>query len=193
MTAAPHSSRTTASRPRVSRAPVWLLVGGLALAVGLVLLGARLAAAPAPVPDLSSPGTPDQPRSVNVILRDYAFNPTPLYLVAGETVQLELINAGLVDHELVLGDAEVQRAWALADALATPPGLLATPPPASVPPDIGGLRVVLAPGATARLRYEVPADQALQLMCHLPGHVERGMVGAVEVVHRTMTLDAPDT
>jgi uncharacterized cupredoxin-like copper-binding protein len=193
VTAAPHSDRSAPVRPRVSRAPVWLLIGGLALAVGLVLIGARLAAAPALVPDLSSPGTPDQPRSVNVIMRDYAFNPTPLYLVAGETVQLELINAGLIVHELVLGDAEVQRAWALADALATPPGLLATPPPASVPPGIGGLRVVLAPGATARLRYEVPAGQALQLMCHLPGHVERGMVGAVDVVYRGVPLDAPGT
>jgi uncharacterized cupredoxin-like copper-binding protein len=35
------------------------------------------------------------------------------------------------------------------------------------------------PGQRASLRYEVPLDEPLQLMCHLPGHVERGMVGAV--------------
>ncbi|HEY7599972.1 MAG TPA: hypothetical protein VH741_08595, partial [Candidatus Limnocylindrales bacterium] len=141
-----------------------LLVGGLALAVALVLLGARLAGSPAPVPDLSSPGTSDQPRAVNVILRDYAFNPTPLYLISGETVQLEVINAGLVVHELVLGDDDVQQAWAVADALATPPGLLATPPPASVPPETGGVRVLLAPGQRASLRYQVPIGERLALV-----------------------------
>jgi uncharacterized cupredoxin-like copper-binding protein len=171
-----------------------VVVGGLALAVALVLLGARLAAAPATVPDLSSPGTRDQPRSINVILREYAFNPTPLHLVAGETVQFELINGGLIAHEFVLGDAAVQQAWALADALATPAGLFATPPPASVPADVGGLRAVLQPGATARLHFEVPrADTTLQLMCHLPGHVERGMVGAVDVVWLSSPFGAPDT
>lgn len=155
-----------------------IVVGGLLLAVGLVLLGARLAAQPAPVPDIVTPGTAASPRAVNVILRDYAFNPTPLYLVPGETVRFELINAGLIDHEFVIGDAEVQAAWAQADALATPPAPFATPPPASVPPAIGGLRVLLAPGQQASVDYQVPVTPPL-LMCHLPGHVEQGMVGEV--------------
>ena len=165
-----------------------VVAGGLTLALALVLLGARLAEQPARAPDLSSPGTSDRPRQVSVILRDYAFNPTPLYLVAGETVSLVVINAGLVEHELVLGDADVQAAWALADALATPPGLLATAPPASVPLGTAGLRVLLDPGEQASLRYEVPAAEQLQLFCHLPGHVEQGMVGEVVVVQRNRAL-----
>lgn len=71
---------------RISRAPVVITVGGLALAGVLVILGGKLAAAPAATPDLSRPGTPADPRPVTVIMRDYVFNPTPLYLVAGETV-----------------------------------------------------------------------------------------------------------
>jgi uncharacterized cupredoxin-like copper-binding protein len=161
-----------------------VLVGGLALAVVLVLLGARLAALPPPVPDLSRPGTTSEPRVVNVIMRDYAFNPTPLHLVGGETVIFNIVNGGLIEHEFVLGDARVQQAWARAHSLATPPAPFATAPPASVPPTIDGLRVLLASGGATSGSYEVPAGAALQLMCHLPGHVEQGMVGRVELTSR---------
>lgn len=168
----------------MSRAPVVVLVLGLALAGTLVLLGARLAAAPAPPPDLSRPGTAAQPRQVNVILRDYVFNPTPLYLVPSEVVQFNLFNAGLVEHEFVLGDRDVQQAWAAAHAAVTPPGALATAPPASVPSGTGGLRVLLPSGATTSIVYHVPDDAAPELFCHLPGHVEQGMVGQVVLASR---------
>ncbi len=161
-----------------------VVIGGFAVAVALVLLGARLSATPAAPPDLSRPGSPDHPRAVNVLLHDYSFNPRTLYLVAGETVRFQIINAGLVDHEFVLGDDEVQRAWAEANARATPPAAFATPPPASVAPEIGGVRVLLSPGQSSGLTYRVPSGAAMELMCHLPGHVERGMVGRVVVQSR---------
>jgi uncharacterized cupredoxin-like copper-binding protein len=153
------------------------------LATGLVLLGASLAGAPAPTPaPAQTPGTAAAPRAVNVIMRDYRFDPTPLYLYAGETVELRVLNGGLVDHELVLGDASVQQAWATADADATPPAPFATAPAASVAPDVGGLRIVLPSGGSHTSLYEVPADATLQMICHLPGHVEQGMVGQVTFV-----------
>lgn len=158
-----------------------VLVGGLTLAFVLVFVGAQLSATPAPAPDLSSPGTPDEPRTVNVLLHDYSFNPRTLYLVAGETVRLQAINAGLIDHELVLGDDPVQRAWAQAHAEATPPAPFATPQPASVEPGTGGLRILLRPGQSETVTYTVPRGQQLQLMCHLPGHLERGMAGRVSL------------
>jgi uncharacterized cupredoxin-like copper-binding protein len=171
--------KTEESRSGVSRLPVFVLVAGLGLAVALVILGASLAAAPAPPPTIASPGTVDEPRAVNAIMRDYRFDPTPIYFVPGETVRLNVINAGLVEHELVLGDAAVQAAWAVADAAATPPVPLATAPPASVAPHTGGLRLVLASGASAVVDYQVPPAGALQMICHLPGHAERGMVADV--------------
>ncbi len=157
---------------------------GAVLALGLVLLGAWLAQAPAPTPTISRPGTVAAPRDVNVILRDFAFNPDPLYLVAGETVRLYVINGGMVDHEFVLGDQQVQAAWAVADAAASPDAPFATPPPASVPPNTGGVRLYLAPGQLATVDYTVPSSGQLQLFCHLPGHAERGMVGRVIVLSR---------
>jgi uncharacterized cupredoxin-like copper-binding protein len=170
---------------------VVVVVGGLLLALVLVLLGARLAAAPPPPPDFPWTGTPASPRPVNVILRDYSFDPTPLYLQPGETVEFNLINGGLVEHEFVLGDEGVQAAWALAHQLATPPAPFASAPPAEVPADTGGLRVLLVSGQSTTASYTVPADVALLLMCHLPGHVERGMVGRIERAEaRAATLAA---
>jgi uncharacterized cupredoxin-like copper-binding protein len=162
---------------------VVVLIVGATLIVSLVLLGAALAGAPAAVPQVT-PGTAAQPREVNVILRDYHFDPTPLYLYPGETIRLNVINAGLVEHELVLGDAAVQGAWDAADERATPPAAFATAPPASVAPDVGGLRLVLASGASTSVVYEVPGDQALELICHLPGHEQRGMIGKVIMLNR---------
>lgn len=160
-----------------------VLVAGAALIVSLVLLGAALAGAPAPTPAPSLvAGTDAQPRDVNVIMRDYHFDPTPLYLFPGETVRLTVFNAGMIDHELVLGDAAVQQAWAAADAAATPPAAFATSPPASVDPQVGGLHVVLPSGASTTVTYHVPADGQLELICHLPGHEEAGMVGQVVLV-----------
>jgi len=171
-------------RPGVSLAPVAVVVLGLGLAVALVLLGARQAASPAPSPDLAQPGTQANPRPVNVIMRDYVFNPTPLYLVRGETVRLQIVNAGLVAHELVLGDAGVQGAWAAANAAATPPSAFASAPAASVPATIGGVRALLASGESVSIDYEVPHDGSLELVCHLPGHLDQGMIGQAVLVSR---------
>jgi len=161
-----------------------VLIVGLGLALGLVLLGANLAAGPAPPPESASPGTSASPRPVNVIMRDYAFNPDPLFLTPGETVSFNVVNGGLVEHELVLGDAAVQQAWATANGLATPPAPFATPPPASAPAGTGGLRVLLGSGSSTTVSYVVPTAGELQLFCHLPGHAEQGMHGQVVLASR---------
>jgi uncharacterized cupredoxin-like copper-binding protein len=160
------------------------LIVGLGLAVTLVLLGASLAASPAPVPVIASPGTAAAPRPISVIMRDFKFDPTPLYLIPGETVRISVFNGGLVEHELVLGDDHVQGAWALADAQATAPAPLSTAPPASVTPGTGGLRLLLGSGASTTVDYLVPATGEVSVYCHLPGHAERGMVGEVTLVSR---------
>lgn len=162
-----------------------VLIVGAALAISLVLLGAAIAGAPGPTPAASTqPGTAASPREVNVIMRDYHFDPTPLYLYPGETVRMNVVNAGMIEHELVLGDAAVQQAWLEADALATPPAPFATAPPASVEPGVGGLRIFLASGASTSVVYEVPQTGGLQMLCHIPGHLEKGMAADVVLVSR---------
>lgn len=144
-----------------------------------------LAACEATPPPVGTPGTAQAPRAVNVIMRDFLFEPRPIRLVPGETVRFTVINAGLVAHDFVLGDETVQAAWAAADAAATAPIIGATAPPASVSPDPGGLRVWLASGATSAATFTVPGideASALRLTCRIPGHIEEGMVGELELV-----------
>lgn len=160
-------------------APTGRLVAAMLLA--LVVLGCA-----SPLPQWTAPpraGTADAPREINVIMRDYLFEPNPIVLYAGETVRFNVVNAGLLPHEFVLGDADVQAAWASAEAAATPPGFTATPPPVSLPPEEAGFRIWLESGQSASADYQVPDDAtALQLACQIPGHVDAGMVGTVEII-----------
>jgi uncharacterized cupredoxin-like copper-binding protein len=164
---------------RASRAPVVVIIVFGVVAAVLVLIGMQRPSQPPPDVEITRAGTAGSPRDVTVIMRDYRFDPTPVVLVPGETVRFTILNGGLVAHDLVIGDGSVQRAWHEADAAATPPALLATAPPASVPPGTGGLRVLLDSGQQAVVDYVVPTDQQLALLCHIPGHIEKGMVGAV--------------
>ena len=121
------------------------------------------------------PGTPDAPRDVNLIARDYVFVPPTLDVVAGETVVLHVINGGLTVHEAVIGDSSVQDAWEAAEAVAAdpPPG---PTPLVSVPPDVSGIRVVVASGQRVDVTWTVPADSTpLVVGCHIPGHWAEGM------------------
>ncbi len=171
----------------ISRAPVVVVIVFGVIATVLIFIGATRSTAP-PEVQIDVAGTTAEPRPVTVIMRDYRFEPTPVVLVPGETVRFTIFNAGLEVHDFVIGDAAVQEAWSIADAAATPPNLLATAPPASVPPGTGGLRVFLRSGEQASVDYAVPSDEQLSLLCHIPGHIEKGMVGRVEL--REMEISA---
>jgi uncharacterized cupredoxin-like copper-binding protein len=160
---------------------VYVTLAFFAVALTLVLVGAQRSVEVPPPPDPGSPGTSSAPRPVTVIMRDYIYDPRTIVLIPGETVRFTVFDAGLEPHEFTLGDTSVQAAWEAADAAATPPAPFATPPPASVSPAVGGLRVLLLPGQSATLDYAVPAGGPLALECHIPGHLEKGMRAAVEL------------
>jgi uncharacterized cupredoxin-like copper-binding protein len=161
--------------------------GALAAALAAVLaVWACTPATPVATPPIV-PGTPDAPRDVNLIARDYVFVPATLDVVPGETVVLHVINGGLTVHEAVIGDTSVQDAWEAAEAEAAdpPPG---PTPLVSVPPDVSGIRVVVASGQRVDVTWTVPADTTpLVVGCHIPGHWAEGMHIPVRFV------DAPTT
>ncbi len=172
----------------ISRAPIVVVIVFAVVAITLVFIGMQRSSEPPPEVEISVAGTADEPRPVTVIMRDYRFDPTPVVLVPGETVRFTVFNAGLEVHDFVIGDGDVQKAWSIADAAATPPNLLATAPPASVPPGTGGLRIFLRSGEQASVDYDVPSDEQLSLLCHIPGHIEKGMIGRVDL--RDITISA---
>ncbi len=160
------------------------------------MMVAGCAEEPASTPPIRA-GTPDAPREVNVIARDYAFVPTTIDLVPGETILLHVVNGGLVVHEAVFGDAETQAAWELAEAatVGAPPG---PTPVVVVPAETAGLRVVVESGQRVDLRWTVPVSGPLTsgflVGCHIPGHFARGMVAGVRWVGPDgVPLDASST
>ena len=162
-------------------APIAIALAGAALVV------ACEAGPPPPTPPIS-PGSSAAPREVNIIAKDWQFLPPTVDLVPGETVLFHIVNGGLEIHEVVIGDRTVQDAWEAAEAATVghPPG----PTPAvSVPPEVAGLRVVVASGQRVDVTWTVPSDvpagvAADQLLvgCHIPGHWEKGMVVPIRLV-----------
>jgi uncharacterized cupredoxin-like copper-binding protein len=151
------------------------------VAVALVAVGCD-AGAPPPTPPIQA-GTSTAPREVNVVLKDWVFLPDPIDIVPGETVVLHVINGGLDIHELVIGDEAVQDAWEVAEAAHADPPPGATPA-VSVPPELAGIRLVVASGQRVDLTWAVPGTPAagrLVLGCHIPGHWAKGMRAAVRI------------
>ncbi len=144
----------------------------------LAILGLALGACGEATPTVRPPvipGTETVPREVNIIARDYRFDPSPVDLVPGETVLLHVIDAGLEIHEAIIGDSTVQDAWEVAEAVTAdaPPG---PTPVVSVPPGMTGLRVVVRSGERVDVRWPVPSGSLpLIVGCHIPGHWARGM------------------
>ncbi len=151
------------------------------------MLAATLAACdatPGPTPALT-PGTSDQPRAVIIIAKDYTYLPAIVDLVPGESVVLQVVNGGLIVHEVVIGTPSVQDAWEAAEAatIGAPPG---PTPVVSVAPELGGLRVVVESGERVDVPWTVPDDATLTgpwlVGCHIPGHWAEGMVVPIRFV-----------
>lgn len=162
------------------------LVIALAAAAATALTAAGCEpAAPAATPPIS-PGSSATPREVNVIAKDYDFVPPAVDFAPGETVLLHVINGGLEVHEAVIGDMRVQDAWEAAEAatVGAPPG---PTPVVSVPPEVAGLRVVVASGQRVDVVWTVPPAAPDDpggwfVGCHIPGHWAKGMVVPVRFV-----------
>jgi uncharacterized cupredoxin-like copper-binding protein len=176
----------TPASPRRAPRPV---AGSLALPAGLILAAVLAAGCgtgePGATPPIT-PGTGTAPRTVNIVARDYAYVPTTVDLVPGETVKFQVINGGLVIHEAIVSGLEDQMAWEAAEAA------FADPPPGPTPfvpdpPGFEGTRIVVASGQRLDVTWTVPPDAASApggwfVGCHIPGHWAKGMVVPVRFV-----------
>jgi hypothetical protein len=169
----------------VSRRPASAAALGALLAAVAAVLGACDAAAPGPTPPIE-PGTAVAPREVNIVARDYAYVPSVVDLVPGETLVLHVINGGLDVHEAILADLDDQLAWEAAEAphAEPPPG---PTPTVDEPAGWRGVRAVAGSGERVDITWTVPADAATAaggwfVGCHIPGHWAKGMVVPIRFI-----------
>ncbi|MDR0211389.1 MAG: cupredoxin family protein [Pseudomonas putida] len=137
-------------------------------------------------------------RTVEVVLKDIAFEPTSLEVKAGETVRFVLINQGKLPHEFNLGDkamhAEHQK------QMLTMPGMSMSHEGmnhegmdhgAMAGMDHGqmmgghghdaGNTVLVQPGQRAELTWTFRKSAPIEFACNVPGHYQAGMVGKLTI------------
>ena len=161
----------------------------MAVRAGGLVAGLLVAACgdPGTTPAIT-PGTADHPRDVVILTKDYTYVPAIVDLVPGESVVLQVVNGGLITHEVVIGGMGVQDAWEVAEAATAgaPPG---PTPQVSVAPEVAGLRIVVGSGEHVDMPWMVAAGAATEpggwvVGCHIPGHWSEGMHVPVRFVGR---------
>ncbi len=131
------------------------------LGAAVMLAGYRVEA-PKTTSNVLGPGTV----TVEINIHHSRFNPDELVVREGTLVRFVIHNDDPIRHEFVLGPPEVH---ALHQG-----GTEALHPP--VPGEVS-----LDPGETAETIYVFDAPGHLEYICHLPGHAQYGMRGAVHV------------
>jgi uncharacterized cupredoxin-like copper-binding protein len=105
-------------------------------------------------------------RTVELTARRSRFVPEAVTVPAGTTVRFVVRNEDPIDHELIMGDAEVHRRH----ETGTEPHHGDRPGEVSVP--AGGT-------AATTFRFDTPGE--VVFACHLPGHFAYGMRGTIHV------------
>lgn len=133
-------------------------------------------------------------RTVEVRLKDIAFEPASLTVKAGETVRFVLINEGQLPHEFNLGDkamhAEHQKQMvamqaklfnAAADEQGMGHGDMSGHYHGAGHGHGGGNTVLVMPGQRAELTWTFKASAPIEFACNVPGHYQAGMVGPLTI------------
>jgi uncharacterized cupredoxin-like copper-binding protein len=135
-------------------------------------------------------------RTVEVVLKDIAFEPKSLEVKAGETVRFVLINEGKLPHEFNLGDkamhAEHQKEMiAMQGKLFTAgmnhegmhhEGMDHGQMNHGEGHGHGGGNTVLVPaGQRGELTWTFRKSAPIEFACNVPGHYQAGMVGPLTI------------
>ena len=114
-------------------------------------------------------------RTVEVTMKDIAFEPETVTVKKGETVRFVFRNAGKIDHEAFIGDAMAQTAHEQDMRKGGRDG-----------GHDGGhgdekMAVTVKPGKTAELTHTFDMVETMEIGCHQAGHYEAGMKLTIEV------------
>ena len=110
---------------------------------------------------------PEAIRTIDVTMKEFAYEPASVSVKAGETVKFVFRNAGQILHDAFLGDeaAQAEHEQAMGDD-----------------GHHGGDAIKVSPGETGELTHTFDkAGEALIIGCHEIGHYAAGMKVAVTV------------
>jgi uncharacterized cupredoxin-like copper-binding protein len=152
--------RPDGSRRMLRAVAIAASVGALATALcyGVAAVGDSSGGA-----DVLGPGVV----TVDIGIEMSTFDLGTLRVREGTVLELVVHNGDPIDHELIIGDAEVHARHAEGTERRHPP--------------VAG-EVSVAPGETAMTFYAFDEPGTVTYACHLPGHLAYGMVGQIEVV-----------
>ena len=128
-------------------------------------------------------------KTIEIVMRDFAFSPETVTLRAGEKVTLRFKNIGKLEHEFMAG-AEPEygkgylKDWFAGAELETSGGH-----------DMGhaGQGVRVAPNSTVSVTFIVPTPGgAFEFGCFVPGHYEFGMRGLLLIDSALPVSDPAD-
>lgn len=134
-------------------------------------------------------------RTLEVHMKDIAFEPRALQVKAGETVRFVLINEGQLPHEFNLGD-KAMHAEHQKQMIAMQGQLLSGQMNHSgmdhgkmehgqmdhgAHGHDGGNTVLVQPGQRAELTWTFHASAPIEFACNVPGHYQAGMVGPLTI------------
>ena len=123
---------------------------------------------------IGRPGDEDRvDRVIEIVANDgMRFDPSVLEVRAGETIRFRIRNTGAVAHEFVLGDVTSIRAHAEAMRSASAAGTHAQ--------HMANM-LSLPAGARGDLVWEFTNTGRVEFACTVPGHLEAGMSGRIQV------------
>jgi uncharacterized cupredoxin-like copper-binding protein len=136
------------------------------LAIATLVVGSLVVAGALAVPTLAGAAR-TRPATVDIVIRHSRFEPSSITVPAGVPVTVLIRNEDPIDHEWIVGDAEVHARH----RTGTEPYHDARPTEVTIP--------ALESRATV---VTFPAASGWTFACHLPGHEAYGMVGTVTMV-----------
>ncbi|MCH7419722.1 cupredoxin domain-containing protein [Pseudomonas mosselii] len=133
-------------------------------------------------------------RTIEVVLKDIAFEPKSIKVKAGETVRFVLVNEGKMPHEFNLGDkamhAEHQKEMIAMQGKMFTAGMnhegmdhgqMDHGQMGAGHGHAGGNTVLVQPGQRAELTWTFRKSAPIEFACNVPGHYQAGMVGPLTI------------
>lgn len=120
---------------------------------------------------IGQPGSPEQvTRVIEIDMDDQMrFTPSEIKVEKGETIRFLLKNSGQLPHEMMIGSFADLEAHAI--EMRKNPGMKHAEPNA----------ITLNPGQRGGLVWKFDQVATIDFACTVPGHMEGGMVGKVQV------------